>query len=354
MDLSNIFTSKAVAANYVEAGATKRPYLGESIFPAKKKAGLDLAWLKGVNGLPVSLAPTAFDAKATFRTIGNITRLEAEMPFFREGFLVSEKDRQELLRAVDENDPYAQAVIERVFNFTQNLIDGANVVAERMRMSLLFPESGAMKITFKANGVSYEYDYDPNGTWKASNYSALTTTALWSASTTADPIQDFITMSDMAASASGTQTKYAIMSSNTFNKMIACDKVKNRWLTVSGTAAGYLTQNEATAIFEGATGITPIVYKNKYKDESGTTKAFVPDGYVSFIPEGDIGSTWYGTTPEEADLMQKADSDVAIVNTGVAIARIIHDHPVNTEILASEIVLPSFERMDEVVTLKVL
>lgn len=353
MDFLNLFTPKAVEANYTEAAKNKIPYFGASLFPAKKKAGLDLSWFQGAGGLPVSLAPTAFDAKATFRSIGNITKVETEMPFFREGFLISEKDRQELIRAYDVNDPYIQAVIDRIFDFTNNLVEGAEVVAERMRMSLLFPSGGDVKITFKANGVAYEYNYDSASAWKTSNYSALSSTALWSAASTADPIKDFMTMADKAASVSGSVVRYAVMSNDTFNKMIATDAVKNRWLSASGIKAGYLTPGDATSAIESATGITPVVYTKKYKNESGTVASFVPDGYVTFIPEGALGSTWYGTTPEEADLMRNPNTEVSIVNTGVAITRIIKEHPVNTEILASEIVLPSYERMNEVVTLKV-
>ena len=73
-----------------------------------------------------------------------------------------------------------------------------------------------------------------------------------------------------------------------------------------------------------------------YADEGGASHKFVPDGYVSFIPEGALGKTAYGTTPEEADLAGSGKADVAIVNT-----------------FASEIVLPSFERMDEVAVMKV-
>lgn len=45
---------------------------------------------------------------------------------------------------------------------------------------------------------------------------------------------------------------------------------------------------------------------------------------------------------------------LAIVNTGVAVTRIIEEHPVNINTFASEIVLPSYERMDEVAVLKVV
>ena len=51
--------------------------------------------------------------------------------------------------------------------------------------------------------------------------------------------------------------------------------------------------------------------------------------------------------------MGKTEHQVAIVNTGVAITQIIDPHPVNVNTFASEIVLPSYERMDEVVLLKV-
>ena len=72
------------------------------------------------------------------------------------------------------------------------------------------------------------------------------------------------------------------------------------------------------------------------------------------IPDGALGSTWYGTTPEEADLQGASGAEVSIVNTGVAITRILQEHPVNINTFASEIVLPSFERMDEVAVLNVL
>ena len=130
MDLRAFFTPAAIAAQWNETASNRVPYLGAGLFPAKKKAGLDLSWLKGSKGLPVSLMPSAFDAKATFRDRIGFSKIETEMPFFREGFKIKEKDRQELLRVADSNDPYARAVIERVFDDANNLIDGANVVPE--------------------------------------------------------------------------------------------------------------------------------------------------------------------------------------------------------------------------------
>lgn len=357
MDFSNIVSPKLIAAAYNTAASNKIPYFGESLFTPAKTAGLDLAWIKGSSGITVSLAPSAFDAKATFRTIEGIKRIETEMPFFREGFHISERDRLELLRAKNEDDPYVDAVLNRVYDYVGNLIDAANVVAERMRMALLFPTGGDMKIIFKANGVDYSYNYDAAGTWKANNYATLTSTALWSAPTTANPIKDFSDMASKAADVSGSEVKYAIMSSDTFTKMLATDAVKDLYVSTSGRNISFITPAMGAQAIASVTGITPIVYKKKYKTESGVATAYVPDGYVTFIPEGALGNTWYGTTPEEANIIfnptATATSDVSIVNTGIAVTKIFNPHPADSDIIVSEIVLPSFERMDEVVTLKV-
>lgn len=136
MNLTELFTPKIIAANYTEAASNAIPYLGSGLFPSVKRAGLDLAWIKGHKGLPVSLKPSAFDAKATFRDRIGVSKLETEMPFFREGYKIKEKDRQEILRAQSSNDPYAADVINRIYDDQQDLIAGADVVPERMRMHL--------------------------------------------------------------------------------------------------------------------------------------------------------------------------------------------------------------------------
>ena len=352
MEFLDIFTPANVAAEWTEAASNRIPYLGEGLFPNKKKAGLDLSFIKGSNGLPISLMPSTFDAQATFRDRIGITKIETEMPFFREGFKIKERDRQDILRATESNDPYAETAIARVFDDANALIDGAAVVRERMRMQLLFPASGEVGIVIKANGVDYTYEYDLSDTWKGTNYSALASSAKWSATSTADPFNDFTTMANAVANATGAVSRYAIMNSTTFNLLPKIDAVKNRFLSTAGIAAGYVTKKDIIRLFEDVCGITIIVYDKQYRDEDKTAAKFVPDDYVSLIPDGAIGSTWFGTTPEEADGRQ-APMSVALVDTGVAVSRIVEPHPVNVNTIVSEIVLPSYERMDEVAVIKV-
>lgn len=137
MNIKELYNSKAIALVNTEAGSNKVPYLGAGLFPSKKKMGLDLKWIKTSKGLGVSLAPSNFDAVSKLRAREGFKFDETEMAFFRESMLLKEVDRQEILRIQDSTDPYAQDVIARVFDDAEVLIEGADVVPERMRMQLL-------------------------------------------------------------------------------------------------------------------------------------------------------------------------------------------------------------------------
>lgn len=349
MDLREFFTPAAIAANWNEVASNQIPYLGRGLFPSRKKAGLDLSWIKGSKGTPVSLMPSAFDAKATFRDRIGFEKLETEMPFFREGFKIKEKDRQELLRVQESSDPYAMAILSRLFDDANDLIAGADVVPERMIWQLL--TTG--KIEIEANGVDYSYDYDADGSWGLSNVIQLTDDTWDKPTTTADPFKNFKAAKDLVRSKTGAELSIAVMNTETFNLMAATDAVKNRYLSTSGVGFGYLTDAETKSLVQNTSDVNIIVYDKQYRDEKKESHAFLNRGEVVMLPAGALGNTWYGTTPEEADLQGSGDAEVSIVNTGVAITRIVEPHPVNINTFASEIVLPSWERMDECVVMKV-
>ena len=344
----------AIAANWTEAQTNADPYLGEALFPRRQKAGLDLSWFKGNKGLPVTLMPSAFDAKATFRDRVGVSKLETEMPFFREGFKIKEKDRQNLLRAQDTKDPYVREIIVRVFDDAAELLEGARVVAERERMQLIFAPNGNVGIAIKANGVDYTYNYDPNGAWKSSNYFEITDpTKKWTDKTNSDPLADIQTGKD-AVQDKGGMTRLIAMNSNTFRTLRGNKNIMNKFITPSGVNVATVSDGDIAQVLKDSLEMDGIViYNKKFRDENKQTQQFVPDGYVALLPDGALGNTYLGTTPEEADLRSAGIADVEIVDTGVALTQIVDAHPVNVNTFASEIVLPSYERMDEVALLKV-
>ena len=358
MKLTDIFTADAIALNYTNAASNSIPYLGTGLFPAQKKAGLDLKWIKGHNGLPVSLAPSAFDAKSKFRDRVGISINETQMAFFRESMLVKEADEQEIMRVQDANDPYAAQVLTNIFNDTQTLINGANVVPERMIMQLLAPLGGSMGIAIKANGVDYTYNYDPDGSWKNEHYAKIeTATDKWSAADTCDPVRDIENALDAQEQATGNRPAVLLMSKATFNYIKNSKKVQAGVLARNTTSTvDYInyTTTRVQSYIQEELGVSIVIYNKQFKDESGTAKKFYPDNIVMMLPQGTLGNTHYGTTPEERTLAQKSSASVSIVNTGVAVAVTITDDPVNTKTTVSEIVLPSFERANECYALEVV
>ena len=66
------------------------------------------------------------------------------------------------------------------------------------------------------------------------------------------------------------------------------------------------------------------------------------------IPEGTLGNTYFGTTPEEADLMASNVANVSVIDTGVAVTTSRKVDPVNVDTKVSMIFLPSFESIDNI------
>lgn len=353
MILSDVFTAESVAANWTEAASNATLYYGAGLFPAKKKAGLDLKWICGNKGLPVSLAPSAFDTKSSLRDRIGIKLNKAEMAFFRESMLVKEADEQEILRVQDAGDPYAVDVLERVFDDAQTLIDGANVVPERMIMQLLAPLGGKMGIEIQADGVDYTYNYDSDGSWKKQHYLELKGAAKWSASDTCDPMQVLEDAMDAQETLSGNRPAVVLMSKATFQMMKQSKKLRDNILSQNLTANVNYSTARVKAYVEEELQVTLVIYSKQYRKEDGTAAKFYPDNILMLLPDGELGSTYYGTTPEERTLMQDIGADVTLVNTGVAVAVTRTNDPVHTKTTVSEIVLPSFERMEECYAIEV-
>lgn len=356
MTIFDLVESKAIAMYWNELESNRIPFLGEGLFPAQKKVGLDLSWLKGSNQLPVALMPSAFDAKPTLRDRIGVTRVETELPFFREAMRIGEKDRQLLLQFINNaNSNYLTDAVRKIYNDAKTLLDGALVQPERMRMSLLV--NGKISIVApndKGVFVSYNYDYDKDGTWAAKNTGALLTTAQWSAPATANPIQDILDIKRKMSVNYGVTVTRAILTTKTWMYLMNCESIKKDMNVVNGQNI-ILTDSMLQQYLLGKTGIVFAVYDKMYKDEAGVQKQYYPDNYVTFLPSYSLGQTYFATTPEEADLMsgQLSDASVSIVNTGIAILTKKESLPVNVITSVSEIVLPSFERMDDVYTLHV-
>lgn len=356
MTIFDLLQNDAIAAYWTTAMSNTTPALGQVLFPPKKKVGLTLEWLKGHKGLPVALMPSAFDAKPTVRSREQIETKKTKMPFFRESMRIGEEERQKILEYLNTpNNPYAQDVINRIYDDAAAIIDGANVQPERMIMSLI--TTGTITIaTPSASGIDvrFTYNYDPDGSWNANNVEQLTGTSQWSDTVNSNPVQDIIDVRRTMQRLYGVDIRRAIMSTQTFSYLLANQKLKLD-INPSYGLNVILTDEDLRAYLLRKTQVDIVIYDRQYKDEAGVAEQYFPDDVVSFLPADTLGNTWYGTTPEEADVMAGIpDTSVSVVNTGVAVASKKEYVPVNLITIVSQIVLPSFERMGDVYVLKVV
>lgn len=353
----DIFESKAIASYWSDINANMQdPMIGSRFFPVSKQTGLNLAWIKGRNNLPVALQPAAFDTKAPLRDRIGVSEISTEMPFFREAMRIGEKDRQDIETLLAKGEQFAQPTIMRIFDDATNLVNGALVQPERMRMSLLY--SGKINIEATAdNGrpISYVYNYDTKGSWVANNTLALAGNSTWTLGNkaTSTPIEDLLDAAEQLAEKKGVKAVEVLMNTTTFKGMIASESIAKA-INPVGANNIIVTRKVAKEFIEDQTQLKITLYDKMFKDEQGNDQKFYPDGYVTLLPSYALGNTWFGTTPEEFDLLSgNAGASVSIVNTGVAITTIKEPHPVNVQTIVSEITLPSFERMDDIYVIKV-
>lgn len=318
------------------------PYLGETLFPAQKKLGLDLKWIKGSAGLPVVLKPSAFDAGAVPRPRIGFDRLTAEMPFFKESLYIDEELRQQLNMVMETgNQAYIDAVLNRIFNDNTVLLEGAAARREQMRMMAL--TTGAISIT--ANGQAYSYDYGMPADHK------VTVTTPWS-TTTADIGADIVAGQDKIEDDTGVRPTRAVCSRKTWGYMLKNDIFKKSIYVLSQGQAT-LTDSVLKQYLLDTYGLEVVVYSKRYNNDSKAATKYVPDDTFVMFPAGALGTTWFGTTPEESDLMGKAVANVSITDVGVAVTSINKADPVNVETKVTMISLPSFEAADQVYILDV-
>lgn len=359
MLITDIFNTESIAAFVTEAASNKIPFLGEAYFPNKKKMGIDLQWIKAYKGLGVALKASNFDAIPTIRTRGQAQLTKEQMPLFRESMIIKETDLAELARIKEQNDPYLQPIVDNLYDDASNLINGADISAEKMRMSLLAPVGGDVKITIGLeDNTKYSYNYDPNGAWKATNYMALTNPDSWDNQSTSKPLTDIRTAIQYLASKGITATTI-IGNSTTLGYLLENDQVKSALVSITGQTINFLDESTVEEVLRRKLRVEWITYNKMYKDTDGNEKKFYPDNYVTILGSGQLGNTWRGSTPEELTTIggfgvPQAPVDITVLPSGVAVAVQSEYKPSFTvTTTASQIVLPSFEGMDGMFVIKV-
>lgn len=332
----DLVTAQNIAAYWEEKNQNAQPLLGETLFPKKKRLGTKLEWIKGANNQPVALRTSTYDAKAIRRDREGIEQYNTTMPFFKESKYIDEELRQELNNVIASNNgEVVNAILTNIFDDEAELIDASEIALERMRMEALTTGN----ITLSDNGQSYDYDYLLEDDQKD------TVGTSWS-DPSADIIGDVVKIVE-DYKAKGINITRAVCNSSVAKHFRTNTAIKNAvYVFANGTVP--VTTARALDYIYNETGVRFYVYDNVYVNESKQSVKYVPNDTVVFMPEGDLGNTNMGTTPEESDLRNNLNADVAVVNGGVAVTTSQIVDPVNVETKVSMVALPSFERANTI------
>ncbi len=355
MLLTDVFSAQAVAYRQTSDPSNAAAYMGPQFFPDRRKMGIEAKWFKQHLETGTALKPSVLDAMAAIRPRRGFETVTEEMPLFRESMPIYEKNIAEIQRAQESNDPYLNEVLASIYNDANELIEGAKISVERMRMALLAPIGGDLKIEIgMADNTIYRYNYDKDGKWKGNHYMELTGSDTWDNLGTATPLNDVQEATDYLTGI-GVIPTYAIMNSVTLNYLVRNDQIRSLQTSKQyGIDTGFMAPSAAKVLFNAATGLTILTYNKQYKDYDGSSKKYYPDNYVTIVGANALGYTLNGVTPEERTLIGDPKVDVSVLEDGTAIAvQTIYGPPVQYSTTASRIALPSFEGMDGVFVLKV-
>jgi hypothetical protein len=339
MTIFDLMTSENLAAYWNELTQDEAPYPCEELFPDDKKMGLDLKWLKGAKGLPVVLKLSAFDVHAIPRERIGFDKLYAEMPFLKESTYIDEELRQQLNMVLETgNQAYIDSVMNRVFDDETRLLRGARARREQMRMMAL--TTGV--ISMASNGQSFYYDYGVAASQKGN------AVASWSDTTNSDPIEDLRLAQEAIYDATGVKPTRGMIDKAAWKNLRNNERIKKEIYVLSNGVGAITDAKVADYISTQLDGLVLVVNSKRFINDAGQRVDFMPANTVVLFPDGDLGKTWFGTTPEESDLMTSGVANVSIVDTGVAITTMRKTDPVNVETKVTMICLPSFEMADHI------
>lgn len=359
--LRDAFTARSLGVmwnNYEKTLGTP-PYLGRQKFGTRKQDSLELRFIKGKSGLPVSLKASNFDAKAELRDVGGFSDIQNEMPFYRESYMVTEKEEQEYANyASAENSSMANQVLREISKKPMILIEGARVIPERQIWQLLAPADGVPKVDVVIGEKQYsvEYTEDAGAEHKEDHFVDISQSATdaWTASETATPLADLIQIKRDFSKKTGYSLARFSMNTETWEMVLNAEDTKKQVLGITAYTGGIRMRQEDVTLYLRGYGIEIEVYDKMYIDPvDKQTKYFIPTGIISAQSAGVyLGDFVFGRTPEERS-GSLTDGNLSIVETGIAVYTYTTNHPINTHCVVSMIGLPTFEGMDSVVVIKV-
>lgn len=386
MNIFEQLTPTYIAGVWRTNPSNNKPYMHQMFLPLTRTDQIELEYLTGHDYLPVVLEPSAYDTKMITRDHTPAKKAKIEIPFFRESMIMNERDAMQLFHlSQNSNMPGATTLIRNLVNDAVGLLESVNVNREIMFTQLI--TQGGFIINGRQNTSNqqqnFQWDYDPEGTWTASNVIDLDNGT--PGSSLVDPTFDFVgwmTEFINTLELEGKSIGYAIIGSQTARDLMANESIRGLMLLRGYGVAPANVPNYATftrqSVFSflgSYFGINFMIHDKAYglKDSlqlggitndaaaTPTSEFYFPQrGTISFLPAGNIGEMYAAVTPEELYMGTKdryiptdlnfnggENLEVQIVN-GVALSGKLKTAPCQWTTWVSGSFAPSAQRLDDV------
>jgi len=253
--------------------------------PNQFVADIVVRLVKGQFGLVDVAKWRAYDAEPEVGKTPVGTRITLELPALGQNIPLSEYEQLRSRNAAEN------ALVKSILKTTDAVVRAVADSMEYLRGVVL--NTGIATIA-QGNFINADDFGRPAG-----HTVTLTGTALWSAPTTADPLTNFTTWSDIYVAANGEDVGSIVMSTRAFR---ALTKIAGFQTQLVNGAARPATADDVRAILAGA-GVPPIYLYDRQVSIAGVATKVVPDTQVLLLPapvdpngESSLGATFWGQT----------------------------------------------------------
>ncbi|WP_315074504.1 major capsid protein [uncultured Clostridium sp.] len=343
MNLNDYINSKNIALYIKELPVEST--VDKTLFPDKHISGTKLEKAKGAKKKSVALRMSTFDAAAKKRALSaEITVSSTEIPFFKESMGMDESSRREIQNALaSNNENLVQSLLGEVFDNYTDLVNGAEIVAKKMRATVI--QNGVLNFVSDDGDIIVDYGVPAN------HKVILTSGDKWN-DPNADIVGDVKSFQKVMTDENYAKPTILLLTETTFDNTFVINAAITAAIRNSNlNTAVILSQANYVQFAKEVLGLTVVFLENAtYIPNDGADPIpYYEDGKITLMSGSTLGETVYGTTPEEFDLTSGTSKiDTTMVNTATAITTMVKEDPVTVDTKVSAMPIVSFDRADEV------
>lgn len=315
---------------------------GDALFPPDKTEEFKIQYIMGANQAPVAANVHAYDTEAQVGSRDGANTIEMELALIKRKIQMNEELISKLAQA--SRKPEIDRLVGMVYNDVDNMVNSVRTRVEAMR----FEAIGTGKIQLHGNGVNGVVDY---GVGKKQR-TTLTGAEAWN-SPDSDPLRQLDDWATDVANRTGVRPTRALTSTQVTNALrrhpAVSEAVYGNGRLVSLAELNSFLQVQNLPII----ATDDRLYRVQKNDGKYENKRFFPADTIVLLPDGTLGTTFYGVTAEEIEMRNITGS--VFQNFGNIIAQTYATNdPVARWTKAVAKSLPSFPTAEQVFIAKVI